>query len=182
MVTVLAYSPSYIITDSPPTVCETTNPDLTFYSTTFINIILTSIYSVMVIVTIRIIHKVSQNESIIIFSIIFTQHNSGVFLNFSFSAVEKKLIFILILNILAGLVMYTTTAVQTALSSDIVNNAIEYFICEAGGRERNCSHVIFDSVYGLLIVNRLTNSWLSLGKNDYYYYYYYHLSFFHVFA
>lgn len=182
MVAVLAYSPSYILNDSPPTVCETRNPDLTFYSTTFINIILTSIYSVMVIVTIRIIHKVSQNESIIIFSIIFTQHNSGVFLNFSFSAVEKKLIFILILNIFAGLVMYTTTAVQTALSSDIVNNTIEYFICEGGGRERNCSLVIFDSVYGLLIVNRLTNSWLSLGKNDYYYYYYYHLSFFHVFA
>ena len=46
----------YAFDDIPPTVCIA---KIHFYSTTFPDIIMTSIYSVMVIVTIIIIHKVS---------------------------------------------------------------------------------------------------------------------------
>ena len=46
----------YVLDDIPPTVCIA---KIHFYSTTFPDIIMTSIYSAMVIITIIIIHKVS---------------------------------------------------------------------------------------------------------------------------
>ena len=50
----------YIFDDIPPTICIPRHYGVHFYSTTFPDIIMTSIYSVMVIVTIIIIHRVSK--------------------------------------------------------------------------------------------------------------------------
>ena len=47
----------YVFDDIPPTVCIA---KIHFYSKTFPDIIMTSMYSVMVIITIIIIHRVSK--------------------------------------------------------------------------------------------------------------------------
>ena len=50
----------YVLDDIPPTICILRYYGIHFYSTTFPDIIMTSIYSVMVIITIIIIHRVSK--------------------------------------------------------------------------------------------------------------------------
>ena len=69
---IFASTPSYVIPNYPGTVCFTRKTDIMLYTTIFPPIVLTSMYSAIVISIIRIIHKASR-ENLTILSFQFSE-------------------------------------------------------------------------------------------------------------
>ncbi|XP_019850239.1 PREDICTED: uncharacterized protein LOC109580998 [Amphimedon queenslandica] len=144
-------SPPYNFDDIPPTACLSRDSRIAFFTAIVPNIALTSIYSAMIIVTMRKIHKAMQRKS---------QSEQ-----FRLTPAEKKLLFILILNMFFEICLFIIIALRSTLTEKVVNKFFkEYFICETFGSGEECNLVQNISFFlGLRIVLVVAAGVLPLG-------------------
>ncbi|XP_019850173.1 PREDICTED: uncharacterized protein LOC109580970 isoform X1 [Amphimedon queenslandica] len=137
VITIFANSPSYVIANYPGTVCFARETDIMLYTTIFPPIVLTSMYSLIVISVIRIIHKHNSG----LFQAEKEVHGHQVKSTFHFTTAERKLLFILLLNIFRSLIKFIGLGVFFIRQDNIINSIFEYFECEARGSEGNCAFI-----------------------------------------
>lgn len=103
-----------------------------------------------------------------IYILYYAQHESHLFkakAHFHFTLAEKKLIFILILNIFLECCLFITTAVWISLLDKVKETLTDYFTCEGGGSEKDCKLVVdIGAFLGLKITNIITSGLLPLGQ------------------
>jgi hypothetical protein len=115
------HSNAYIINAIPPSICVPNDTNVAFYSTTFVNIVFTSIYTILLIIIIYFIHKHKDST--------LRKDNT----------LENKLTILFIVNVLIESTVFINSAIHSALKNVFIESLRVYFECEAIGHTGNNS-------------------------------------------